>query len=188
MIKNAFQLESFFETPEKIIEFIENSGLSELFQNSNVKNLEDYVFGVEVGLDTNARKNRSGKNFEILIGMVFNDRGIEYQEQVVVGNPIVVEALGVDRKLFDFVVNGKDCTYLIEVNFYNGGGSKLNEVARSYTDLASKINKIDGYEFVWITDGEGWKSAKNKLEEAYNSIPKVYNISSIDEFIRILRV
>ena len=76
--------------------------------------------------------------------------------------------------------------YLIEVNFYSGGGSKLNEVARSYSDIAPKINSVQGFEFVWITDGIGWKSAKNKLQEAYSIIPSVYNLTNINEFITSL--
>ena len=72
----------------------------------------------------------------------------------------------------------------MEVNFYSGGGSKLNEVARAYSELSPKINAVDGFEFVWITDGIGWKSAKNKLEEAFYAIPNIYNLTTIDEFIK----
>ena len=71
----------------------------------------------------------------------------------------------------------------MEVNFYSGGGSKLNEVARAYSELSPKINAVDGFEFVWITDGIGWKSAKNKLKEAFYTIPNIYNLSNINEFI-----
>lgn len=74
--------------------------------------------------------------------------------------------------------------YLMEVNFYSGGGSKLNEVARSYSDIAPKINSVPGFEFIWITDGIGWKSARNKLQEAFSIIPGVYNLTSIQEFIK----
>ena len=77
----------------------------------------------------------------------------------------------------------KKKTYLIETNFYNGGGSKLNEVARAYTDIAPKINQYEKFEFVWITDGQGWLSAKNKLGEAYSLIQSVYNLANLDEFI-----
>lgn len=70
------------------------------------------------------------------------------------------------------------------MNFYSGGGSKLNEVARSYSDIAPKVNSVPGFEFVWITDGIGWKSARNKLQEAYNIIPSIYNLVSIEDFIK----
>ena len=86
-------------------------------------------------------------------------------------------------KRFDFVIQTKKKTYLIETNFYNSGGSKLNEVARAYTDIAQKINQYKKFEFVWITDGQGWLSAKNKLDEAYSLIPSIYNLVNLDEFL-----
>ena len=95
--------------------------------------------------------------------------------------------LGTDEKRFDFLVETSSVKYLIEVNFYSGGGSKLNEVARAYTELAPKVNSVDGFEFVWITDGIGWKSARNKLEEAYNSIPSVYNLSTVSSLVTLLK-
>ena len=73
------------------------------------------------------------------------------------------------------------------MNFYSGGGSKLNEVARAYSELAPRVNSVDGYEFVWITDGIGWRAARNKLEEAYTIIPSVYNLTTIIEFIELLK-
>ena len=98
--------------------------------------------------------------------------------------PNLQKVLGDDEKRFDFVIQTPNKIYLIEVNFYSGGGSKLNEVARSYSDIAPKINSVPGFEFVWITDGIGWKSAKNKLQEAYSIIPSIYNLTSIKEFLQ----
>ena len=95
--------------------------------------------------------------------------------------------LGADIKRFDFVIATPIKTYLIETNFYNTGGSKLNEVARAYSDIAPKINRYSNYEFIWITDGQGWFSAKNKLEEAFNIIPSVYNLSTINSFIQQIK-
>lgn len=76
---------------------------------------------------------------------------------------------------------------MIEVNFYSSEGSKLNEVARSYSDIAPKINSVSGFEFVWITDGIGWKSARNKLQEAYNIIPSIYNLTNMQDFINLIK-
>lgn len=95
--------------------------------------------------------------------------------------------MGADNKRFDFVIRTLEKTYLIEANFYTGGGSKLNEVARSYSELAPKINAVPGFEFVWITDGIGWKDARNKLEEAFAHIPSVYNLTNIQELVTILK-
>ena len=85
------------------------------------------------------------------------------------------------------MVKSRTKTYLIEVNFYSGGGSKLNEVARSYSELAPKINQNPGFEFVWITDGVGWLSARNKLEEAFYTIPRIYNLTTVGYFIDELK-
>ena len=144
----------------------------------------DYVFGVETGLDTNARKNRSGKITETLVARILANAGIAYREQVSSQEfPAIASVLGADQKVFDFAITVNAKTYLIEVNFYSSGGSKLNEVARSYTDVAPKVNGVHGFEFVWITDGIGWNSARNKLEEAFAAIPSIYNLTTISEFI-----
>ena len=100
---------------------------------------------------------------------------------------MITQVLGDDEKRFDFVVKTPIKTFLIEVNFYTSGGSKLNEVARSYSDIAPKINSVPGFEFVWITDGIGWKSARNKLQEAFVNIPSIYNLTNIDDFISIIK-
>lgn len=173
----------FFDDVEGVIEFIHGTGLDEVFKNKQVKNLVDYVFGVETGLDTNARKNRSGHLMEGQVASIFDKAGVEYRQEVYSTEYPELSVLGEDKKRFDFVVKTKGCTYLMEVNFYSGGGSKLNEVARAYSELSPKINDVEGYEFVWITDGIGWKSARNKLEEAFYAIPNVYNLTTIQEFI-----
>jgi len=177
------QLDTYFENPDKIYEFIEDTGLGEVFRNKNITNLVDYVFGVEVGLDTNARKNRSGENMSKAVSLIFDKAKIFYKKEVNSTEFSEIISLGADLKRFDFVIKTKVKTYLIETNFYNGGGSKLNEVARAYSDVAPKINQYANFEFVWITDGQGWLSAKNKLKEAFSIIPSVYNLETINEFV-----
>ena len=181
------QLDTYFETSDKIYEFIEDTGLDEVFKNKNITNLVDYVFGVEVGLDTNARKNRGGENMSKAVSLIFDKAKIFYKKEVNSTEFPEITSLGADLKRFDFVIKTKVKTYLIETNFYNGGGSKLNEVARSYSDVAPKINQYANFEFVWITDGQGWLSAKNKLEEAFSIIPSVYNLSNLDSFTQKIK-
>jgi type II restriction enzyme len=176
-------IDSYFNSPESIYEFIEETGLIEIFRNKDIKNLVDYVFGIEVGLDTNARKNRVGKNMSKAVSLIFDKENIYYKKEVESTVFPEILSLGVDIKRFDFVIKTKLKTYLIETNFYNSSGSKLNETARSYSDLAIKINQYHNYEFVWITDGMGWLAAKNKLEEAFNIIPSVYNLKTLMAFI-----
>lgn len=176
-------LDSYFHSAESISIFIESTGLGNVFRNKNITNLVDYVFGIEVGLDTNARKNRGGTNMEKAVALILDNAEIFYKKEVY--NTLFPEiiSLGEDLKRFDFAIKTNKKTYLIEANYYNGGGSKLNETARSYSIVAPKINQYENFEFVWITDGQGWHSAKNKLEEAFGIIPNLYNLTSIATFI-----
>lgn len=181
-------IENFFDSEEGVQEYIRDTGLYDVLSNKQITNLVDYVFGVEVGLDTNARKNRSGHIMEGMVASILSKAGISFEQEVYSREfPAVYNALGVDSKRFDFVIKTPAKTYLMEVNFYSGGGSKLNEVARAYTELAPKVNACQGYEFVWVTDGIGWESAKGKLEEAFYTIPSIYNLTTFKEFVETLR-
>ena len=184
---NVVLLKSYFLSAAKVVEFLQGTGLAEIFQSRRIKNLVDYVFGIETGLDTNARKNRSGHIMESTVACILGENGIRFRQEVYSSEFPELAVLGSDEKRFDFFIQTTTKKYLIEVNFYSGGGSKLNEVARAYTELAPKVNSVEGFEFVWITDGIGWKSARNKLEEAYNTIPSVYNLTNISAFIASLR-
>jgi len=177
-------IDHLFESVDGVMEFLEGTGLAEIFKEQKVKDLVDYVFGIETGLDSNARKNRSGKIMEVSVGNILSQHKIAYREQVKSTEWNALKAvLGEDEKVFDFVFKTNDTTYLCEVNFYGDGGSKPNEVARSYSDIAPKINSVSGFEFVWVTDGIGWLSAKNKLQEAYNIIPNVFNLTTFGTFL-----
>ena len=180
-------LESYFNDVDSICTYIEGTGLGDLFRSKKITNLVDYVFGVEVGLDTNARKNRSGKLMAEAVAKVFTEANVVYEEEVNSTTFNDLKGLGKDLKRFDFVIRKKDKIFLIETNFYNDGGSKPNEVARSYSDIAPKINANKKYEFVWITDGQGWLNAKNKLEEAFGIIPRVYNLTTLPSFVEELK-
>ena len=180
-------LSSFFFDIDGVMEYLESTGLAEVLQQQKIKDLVDYVFGIETGLDSNARKNRSGHVMERMIARIFTTNNISFRQEVYSSEwPEITNVLGDDEKRFDFVVQKNGTTYLIEVNFYSGGGSKLNEVARSYSEIAPKINAVNGFEFVWITDGIGWRSAKNKLQEAYSIIPSIYNLTNVADFLEVL--
>ncbi len=178
-------LDRLFTSIDGVMEYLEGTGLADLFRQKKINDLVDYVFGIETGLDSNARKNRSGHVMEGMVASILKKNGIKFRQEVYSTEwSNLQRVLGDDEKRFDFVIQTPKKTYLIEVNFYSGGGSKLNEVARSYSDIAPKINSVPGFEFVWITDGIGWKSAKNKLQEAYSIIPSIYNLTSIKEFLQ----
>ncbi len=178
-------IDRLFTSVDGVMEYLEGTGLADLFRKKKINDLVDYVFGIETGLDSNARKNRSGHVMEGMVANILSGNGIEFRQEVYSTEwPNLQRVLGDDEKRFDFVIKTSKKTYLIEVNFYSSGGSKLNEVARSYSDIAPKVNSVTGFEFVWITDGIGWKSAKNKLQEAYSIIPSIYNLTSIKDFLQ----
>lgn len=181
-------LDKFFTSIDGVLEYLEGTGLADLFRQKKINDLVDYVFGIETGLDSNARKNRSGHVLESMVANIFDKNGVKYRQEVYSTEwANLQKVLGDDEKRFDFVIKTNSKTYLIEVNFYSGGGSKLNEVARSYSDIAPKVNSVPGFEFVWITDGIGWKSARNKLQEAYSIIPSIYNLTDIVDFIKLVK-
>lgn len=174
------------------IMFMKNTGLFDLLQNHIINNLYDYVLGVEVGLDSNARKNRGGHIMEDLVEEYIKKAGyqkdINYFKEMYLTdiekkwNLDLSEMSGnnISTKRFDFVIKTNNQVYAIETNFYAAGGSKLNETARSYKLLAEESKKVDNLTFIWITDGLGWKDAKRNLEETFNVLPTLYNISDLD--------
>lgn len=171
--------------------FMRKNGLFDLLENHIIKNLYDYVTGVEVGLDTNARKNRTGKAMEDLVESFIQKTGftkdVDYFSQFSkseIENKWKIDLSkisndGKTEKVFDFVIKTDNQIYAIEVNFYTGGGSKLNETARSYKNIAFETDEIDGLTFVWFTDGQGWKKAKRNLQETFDVLEHIYNINDL---------
>lgn len=176
--------------------FMKNSGLFELIQKHVINNLVDYVLGVEVGMDTNGRKNRTGDAMEDLVESYLIKAGLKkdktYFKEL---NKSTVESMyGLDlssisnqdktEKRFDFVFTDQaGHVYACECNFYSGGGSKLNETARSYKTLALEAKNIPGFTFVWFTDGLGWNSARHNLEETFDVLDTLYNIKDMEDGI-----
>ncbi len=175
-------------TPEEYKKFMRQSGLFDLISNHLVNNLVDYVTGVETGLDSNGRKNRGGKKMEQLVETFILETGQNYRKEVRIDEIERIFDLDLSSlsnsgkavKRFDFVVESRGHIYGIEVNFYSGGGSKLNETARSYKMLAEESKDIDNFTFVWITDGPGWKSARNNLEETFDVLKTIYSINDLE--------
>lgn len=176
---------------EEYANFMEKTGLFDLLENHIISNLVDYVTGVEVGMDTNGRKNRTGHAMENIVQTYLEKQGFIlgetlfkeiYQDEVEDRFNVDLSLItnqGNTRKRFDFVVETEHKIYLIEVNFYSSGGSKLNETARSYKLITEESQKIPGIEFMWFTDGQGWFSAKKNLRETFEVLPKLYNIEDL---------
>lgn len=183
-------------TVEQYALFMKNTGLFDLLQNHIINNLIDYVLGVEVGMDTNGRKNRTGDAMEDLVESYLIKAGLEkgktyfkelYKSEVEKMFGLNLSEISNDdktEKRFDFVfVSPLGEVYACECNFYSGGGSKLNETARSYKTLAIESKGIDRFNFVWFTDGVGWNSARHNLEETFDVLDTLYNIQDLENGI-----
>lgn len=176
--------------------FMRKTGLFDLLEHHIVNNLVDYVTGVETGLDSNARKNRGGHAMENLVEKFIKDAGFvkdeTYFKEMYIHeiterwhvDTTTISKTGTTNKRFDFVVKTPTMVYAVETNFYNGCGSKLNETARSYKELAYETDPIDGLTFVWITDGkDAWTHARHNLEETFNVMEHIYNIKDLQNGI-----
>ena len=177
--------------------FMRKTGLFDLIANHLVNNLVDYALGVETGLDSNGRKNRGGHQMENLVESYIRKAGFikdeTYFKEMYLADieskwGIDLSALsnqGKARKRFDFVVKTGAMIYAIETNFYGGtgGGSKLNETARSYKMLAQEADTVDGFTFVWITDGTAWRSARGNLRETFDVLDTIYSIDDMEHGI-----
>ena len=180
---------------EQYAYFMEQTGLFDLLQNRIIGNLVDYVTGVETGLDSNGRKNRGGHLMENLVEGFIQKAGFVkgetyfkemYIHEITVKWGLDLSAIsnqGKTEKRFDFVVKTPGMIYGIETNFYSSSGSKLNETARSYKTLALETDTIEGFTFVWFTDGKGWMSARNNLEETFDVMEYLYNIKDLEDGI-----
>ena len=182
-------------TIDEYVRFMFNTGLFDLLQNHVIHSLVDYVMGVEVGMDTNGRKNRTGDAMEDLVesylvkaGFKLGDTYFKEMWRSEIENLwgydlSNISNTGKTEKRFDFVVKTKTHVYAIETNFYGSQGSKLNETARSYKTLALEARDIKNFTFVWFTDGIGWHSARHNLEETFDVLDTLYNIADLENGI-----
>lgn len=175
--------------------FMRKTGLFDLLQNHIINNLVDYATGVETGLDSNGRKNRGGHLMEDLVESFIQKAGYKKNETYFKEMYIhaITDKWGIDlsaisnsgksEKRFDFVIKTSNRIYGIETNFYASGGSKLNETARSYKQIAQEVDTIEGFTFIWFTDGSGWKSARHNLEETFDVMETIFNIKDLENGI-----
>lgn len=175
---------------DKAMKFLEKSGLVELFKTDGIKNLVDYAKGVEVGLDSNGRKNRGGTLMEELVeesvSKFCSESNLRYIAQATAGKIAgefgVSVAVDKSSRRFDFAIYNPadDKLRLVETNFYNGGGSKLKSVCGEFKALNDDLS-AQGIELIWITDGLGWHTARLPLEEAFNhNGGRIFNLSMLE--------
>jgi len=171
---------------EDALNFADRAGLLQLLSSNKIKNLVDYTFGIEVGLDSNARKNRGGKAMEQLIDKhlqrICKNNNFVYLASATRSK--VKKQWGIDlpvdktNRKVDFIINKDRQLYLIEVNFYSVGGSKLKSTAGEYKYIY-KFWKKHNLQFIWITDGWGWKTTQLPLQEAFNELDYILNVKML---------
>ena len=172
---------------EKYLVFAKESGLKDLISSQKIKNLVDYMIGVEAGLDSNGRKNRSGHSMENIVEFFIDDlckrNNFEYLKEATAEK--IKNQWGFDvpvdksSRRYDFVVKNGDELFIFETNFYGGGGSKLKSTAGEYRNL---FDVLEGkYKFIWITDGFGWKTTQRPLRETFNHNEYLINLDMIEK-------
>jgi type II restriction enzyme len=171
---------------DDLCEFVINSGLAEIIQNKQVKNLVDYTIGVEVGLDSNGRKNRGGTMMENVVEVFVEEvcqlTGAQYIAQASASK--IKQKWGMEiemdesSRIIDFVINVSGKLYFIEANFYSGVGSKLKSTAAEYIEMYYRWRR-QNIEFIWVTDGAGWKSTINPLREYFDKGDYLLNLEML---------
>lgn len=184
---NIVELEFSFSKPNpidedisKAIEFIRKSGLISIFATEGVKNLVDYVLGVEAGLSSNGRKNRGGTSMENVCEQLLTGLGIDFIAQASadeIKRQYGFELTGMDGRRFDFAAKVNDQLFVFEVNCYSGGGSKLDKTASDYRNLQDSI--AGQAIFIWLTDGHGWFTTKNPLRNTFDHNDYILNIEMV---------
>jgi len=177
---------------EMLVEFAEKTGLLAMFEKKNIKSVVDYVIGVEVGLDTNARKNRSGMAMEMITELFIKkicsrnnyryiSQATSYKTKALLGYDVSVDK---SERSFDFAIDNGYKLYLIETNYYGGTGSKLKSVAGEFTTLFNFLKKeTPEHGFIWITDGLGWKTTKKPLRESFDKVDYILNLDMVQNNI-----
>lgn len=172
----------------ELAEFVVESGIGAILQDKKIKNLVDYATGVEVGLDSHGRKIRGGQLMERLVEEFVSNAcanlGIEYMPQATAKK--IKEQWNIDviveksSRQLDFAIHKNNKLFFIECNFYGGGGSKLKSTATEYIEMNRYWNN-QGIEFIWITDGAGWKSTLKPLREYFDKADYLLNLEMLKE-------
>ncbi len=174
---------------EKCLEFSKKTGLKKIITEKKVKNLVDYMIGVEAGLDSNGRKNRSGHTMEDIVEVFIKDickrNNFKYLKEA--NAKKIKDELGyivpVDKssRRYDFVIDNNKELFIVETNFYGGTGSKLKSTAGEYRNLFDVLK--GKYKFFWITDGLGWGKTTQPLQETFNHNDYVFNLKMLEKGI-----
>jgi type II restriction enzyme len=185
LTEEAFKFGSITPSPDEIenaIKFIRHSGLIRIFQENGVHNLVDYTIGVEAGLSSNGRKNRGGNAMENVCEALLEGMKLDFLTQASASDikqKFGVELIGMEGRRFDFVTMSGGELYVIEVNCYSSGGSKLDKTASDFRGLQDELR--EQATFVWLTDGHGWLKTRNPLRKAFDHNDYIFNIEMVNQ-------
>lgn len=174
---------------EAYLTFVKESGLKELITSQKIKNLVDYMIGVEAGIDSNGRKNLGGQSMEAIIDWFIKDHCNKHEYEYLKESNVakIYEKwkinVPVDKssRRYDFIVNNGKELIIFETNFYGGGGSKLKSTAGEYRNLFDTLD--NKFKFVWITDGVGWLKTAKPLRDTFNHNDYIFNLAMLEQGI-----
>lgn len=161
---------------EETLYFFDKTNLKQLFVENRIKNIWGYLFHA-VGINTDRRKNKSGKYMELECDKYIKDfcelNNLKYKKQCI----LKVEGLS---KRVDFLIYLKDKTIVIEVNNYFSHGSKIKAISKEYIQLEKDIAKEDKI-FIWVTNGDGWKKERNIICQNLDKLNHFINLKQLKE-------
>jgi len=153
--------------------------------NLNQKDLPSTFLGVQVGLETNRRKNVGGDVFNNWVRELLESTcsllGREYSFQPELRIQYRDSKNG---KRVDFAILHKEkVRFGIEVNFYTTPGSKPTEIKRAYANVTRELRQV-GVDLIWITDGAGYFKMRKSLEEAFTTHANTYNYNMARQYLK----
>lgn len=185
---------------DKYLDFIQQTGLFDIMANTIKEPLVNFAYGIEVGLDTNARKNRSGFQNEAILAdnltlikkehptwqVTTQVSGAEIKTNWGITVPEQLDHKHKGGRIYDGAIYNPETNKvtIIETNIYCSNGSKMKAVAGEFSNVFLYLKKHDTKKqvnYVWITDGCGWNTAKNPLREAFNVIPNIFNLKMVKQ-------
>ncbi len=188
------------------LRFIKESGLAEFLVEHPIQNFRDLARGIELGINTNARKNRGGKLGEDFLDQQLSQFATRVEPDRSSGKTVYTpvtddfsfvnqgtikvmqSAFTLDltesniptNRRFDGAVYQKSTNHLalLEINFFNSGGSKLKSVAGEFTNLQSILEDA-GFQFIYITSGDGWAHDISHISSAIEKIKYLFNFEMV---------
>lgn len=180
---------------DQYMSFIIKSGLADVLRGNGIhSSVHDYTYGVEAGLNSNARKNRSGDEGETHLAKILQSIVDNHPNTCLIRNGQTTYSNAVEwynlrnfpselsNRRFDGSLFCTDkCKGLFaEVNNFNSSGSKQKAVTSEFDTVHSIFSRTP-HVFVYITDGLGWKKDATHLSTIIDHVPNVFNYKMVED-------